>query len=78
VHSQPEGSLASLALPALDENFGAPFATCLARFTSLLGISCHEPPWGYVAATDLFSGTILWQHKHGTVHDPIERLDGRT
>lgn len=64
VGSQPEG-----ALPALNENFGAPFAVNLEPFASLLGIPCHEPPWGYVAAADLVSGETLWQRKNGTVRD---------
>ncbi|HZH52802.1 MAG TPA: glucose/quinate/shikimate family membrane-bound PQQ-dependent dehydrogenase [Microvirga sp.] len=61
---RPEGSL-----PALNENFGAPFAVKLYPFTSVLGIPCQAPPWGYVAAADLTSGKIIWQHKNGTVRD---------
>jgi quinoprotein glucose dehydrogenase len=56
-------------LPALNENFGAPFAVELAPFTSAIGIPCQEPPWGYVAAVDLRTGKVLWQHKNGTVRD---------
>ena len=40
-------------LPALNENFGAPFAIKLGPFTSPLGIPCQAPPWGYVAGADL-------------------------
>ncbi len=61
---RPEGSL-----PALNENFGAPFAAQLHPFTSVLGIPCQAPPWGYVAAADLTTGEILWMHKNGTVRD---------
>jgi quinoprotein glucose dehydrogenase len=57
------------ALPALGENFGAPFAVKLEPFTSPIGVPCHEPPWGYVAAVDLTTGKVLWQHKNGTVRD---------
>jgi quinoprotein glucose dehydrogenase len=57
------------ALPALGENFGAPFAVELEPFTSAIGVPCHEPPWGYVAAVDLTTGKVLWQHKNGTVRD---------
>ena len=60
----PEGSL-----PALNENFGAPFAVKLKPFTSALGLPCQAPPWGHVAAADLRSGQILWKHKNGTVRD---------
>jgi len=60
----PEGSL-----PALNENFGAPFAATLKPFVSPLGIPCQAPPWGYVAGADLRSGQIAWRHRNGTVRD---------
>lgn len=57
------------ALPALNENFGAPFAIELAPFLSPLGLPCQQPPWGYVAGADLTTGEIVWMHKNGTVRD---------
>lgn len=66
----PEGSL-----PALNENFGAPFAAKMMPFTSPvftplgLQIPCQQPPWGYVAGADLATGRIAWQHRNGTVRD---------
>jgi quinoprotein glucose dehydrogenase len=57
------------SLPALNENFGAPYAVKLAPFISPLGIPCQAPPWGYVAAADLTTGRIAWMHKNGTVRD---------
>ena len=57
------------ALPALNENFGAPFAAKMHPFTSLIGLPCQAPPWGYVAAADLRTGKVIWQHKNGTVRD---------
>ena len=57
------------ALPALNENFGAPFAVQLHPFTSPLGIPCQAPPWGYVAGADLRTGQIAWKHRNGTVRD---------
>jgi quinoprotein glucose dehydrogenase len=62
--NRPKGSL-----PALNENFGAPFAIQLSAFTSVLGLPCSAPPWGYVSAADLTTGKIIWQHKNGTVRD---------
>ena len=65
VHDKPtDGSL-----PALNENFGAPFAIRLRPFTSLLGLPCQAPPWGYVAGVELATGKIAWKHKNGTVVD---------
>ncbi|MBK1615167.1 membrane-bound PQQ-dependent dehydrogenase, glucose/quinate/shikimate family [Rubrivivax gelatinosus] len=57
------------SLPALNENFGAPYAVRLSPFTSPLGIPCQAPPWGYVAGVDLVSGHRIWQHRNGTVRD---------
>jgi len=60
----PEGSL-----PALNENFGAPFAVELSPFLSFLNLACQAPPWGYVSVANLRTGEIIWQHKNGTVED---------
>jgi quinoprotein glucose dehydrogenase len=60
----PEGML-----PALNENFGAPFAVKLGPFTSPIGLPCQAPPWGYVAGADLRTGHIAWKHRNGTVRD---------
>lgn len=56
-------------LPALNENFGAPFAVRLGPFTSPLRLPCQKPPWGYVAAADLTTGKVIWMHRNGTVRD---------
>lgn len=62
--SRPQG-----ALPALNENFGAPYAVEMKPFTSPLGLPCQQPPWGYVAGVDLGAGQVVWQHRNGTVRD---------
>ncbi|MCW4115558.1 glucose/quinate/shikimate family membrane-bound PQQ-dependent dehydrogenase [Aurantimonas sp. MSK8Z-1] len=62
--NRPQGSL-----PALNENFGAPFAVKLSAFTSPLGLPCQAPPWGYVAGADLTTGEIVWKHQNGTTRD---------
>ena len=60
----PKGSL-----PALNENFGAPFAASMKPFMSPVGLPCQAPPWGYVAGVDLRSGEVAWKHRNGTVRD---------
>lgn len=60
----PKGSL-----PALNENFGAPFAARMKPFVSPIGLPCQEPPWGTVAGVDLGTGNIAWRHRNGTVRD---------
>lgn len=65
---QPDGPPKG-SLPALNENFGAPYAVEMAPFTSPLGLPCQQPPWGYVAGVDLATGRVEWQHRNGTVRD---------
>jgi quinoprotein glucose dehydrogenase len=57
------------SLPALNENFGAPYAVKLSAFTSPLGLPCQQPPWGSVAGVDLATGKVAWRHRNGTVRD---------
>ncbi len=57
------------ALPALNENMGAPYAIKLSPFTSPLGLPCQQPPWGEVAGIDLTTGQVAWRHRNGTVRD---------
>ncbi|MBU8537218.1 membrane-bound PQQ-dependent dehydrogenase, glucose/quinate/shikimate family [Falsiroseomonas tokyonensis] len=57
------------ALPALNENFGTPYAVELKPFLSPIGLPCQQPPWGYVAGADLTDGRIAWKHRNGTVRD---------
>jgi quinoprotein glucose dehydrogenase len=66
---QAHGAPPHGVLPALNENFGAPYAIALGAFLSPLGIPCQAPPWGYVAGVDLRSGKIVWRHRNGTVRD---------
>jgi quinoprotein glucose dehydrogenase len=55
--------------PGFNENFGAPYAARMRPFMSPLGLPCQAPPWGYVAAADLKTGKVIWQHRNGTVRD---------
>ena len=57
------------ALPALNENFGAPYGISLKPFTSVVGLPCQAPPWGTIAGADLSTGEIAWMHKNGTTRD---------
>lgn len=63
------GERPEFSLPALNENFGAPYAVKLGPFVSVLGLPCQAPPWGYVAAADLTTGKVVWKHKNGTTRD---------
>ncbi|TBW45978.1 glucose/quinate/shikimate family membrane-bound PQQ-dependent dehydrogenase [Marinobacter halodurans] len=53
----------------LNANAGAPYAVNMKPFLSPLGVPCQQPPWGYVAGTDLQTGKVVWKHKNGTIYD---------
>ncbi|MCM2449425.1 glucose/quinate/shikimate family membrane-bound PQQ-dependent dehydrogenase [Agrobacterium vitis] len=53
----------------LNRNAGAPYAVKMGPVLSPIGIPCQAPPWGTVAAGDLKTGKIAYQHRNGTVHD---------
>lgn len=55
--------------PGFNENFGAPYAAMMRPFRSPIGLPCQQPPWGYVAAASLEDGSVIWQHRNGTVRD---------
>lgn len=48
---------------------GAPWGVDRPLWTSPLGVPCISPPWGYVAATDIESGALLWSRPLGTGYD---------
>jgi quinoprotein glucose dehydrogenase len=49
--------------------YGTPYGVDLGIFLSPLGIPCLAPPWGSLAAIDLRSRKIVWQHRVGTIRD---------
>lgn len=55
--------------PGFNENFGAPYAAMMRPMWTPIGLPCQAPPWGYVAAADLNTGKVIWQHRNGTVRD---------
>jgi len=59
---------------AVHTQVGTPYSTIRGGFYSPLGIPCHAPPWGTIAAVDLQTGTLVWQRPAGTIQDVV--LDG--
>jgi quinoprotein glucose dehydrogenase len=49
--------------------YGTPFGVDLHPFLSPIGLPCMRPPWGYMAAIDLKTMQIAWQHRNGTIRD---------
>jgi len=50
---------------------GTPYSTIRGLFYSGLGIPCHAPPWGVLAAVDMRTGSLVWQRPAGTVEDVV-------
>jgi quinoprotein glucose dehydrogenase len=49
--------------------YNAPYGVSLGIFLSPLGIPCLAPPWGNIAAIDLKTHKVVWQHRVGTIRD---------
>ena len=47
----------------------APWGVDRPMWLSPLGVPCIAPPWGYLAATDLQTGRLLWSQPLGTGRD---------
>jgi quinoprotein glucose dehydrogenase len=54
---------------------GAPYGMQRGIVLSPLGVPCTRPPWGTIAAVDLDTGEIRWQHPFGSVPVGIAGLD---
>ncbi len=48
---------------------GTPYGAIRPIWFSPLNMPCIAPPWGYLAATDLVSGDLLWAQPLGTAFD---------
>jgi quinoprotein glucose dehydrogenase len=48
---------------------GTPYAARFGVLVSPLGIPCHRPPWGQLAALDLAARELRWQVPLGTTRD---------
>ena len=49
--------------------YGTPYGVDLGVFLSPFSIPCMAPPWGSLAALDLTTNKIVWQHRVGTIRD---------
>lgn len=65
----PKEEGAKASEQGLNRNEGAPYGVYMGPFLSPLGIPCQAPPWGTVAAADLRTGEIAYQHRNGTIYD---------
>ncbi|KHJ53887.1 hypothetical protein LA66_14965 [Aureimonas altamirensis] len=49
--------------------YGAPYGVDRPMWLSPLGVPCIAPPWGFLAATDLETGEMIWSQPLGTGYD---------
>ena len=54
---------------AINPQYGTPYVVKVDPWLGLLGAPCKAPPWGQLAAVDLKSRTLAWQHDVGTTRD---------
>jgi quinoprotein glucose dehydrogenase len=48
---------------------GAPWGVDRPIWLSILGVPCNTPPWGFLSATDLATGRMVWSQPFGTGFD---------
>ncbi|TRO38260.1 glucose/quinate/shikimate family membrane-bound PQQ-dependent dehydrogenase [Pseudomonas putida] len=63
------GSKRESETSGVQPNTGAPYAVIMHPLMSPLGLPCQAPSWGNVAAIDLTTNKVIWQHKNGTSRD---------
>ena len=49
--------------------YGTPFGVDISSFLSPFSVPCYRPPWGSMAAIDLKTMKVIWQHPNGTIRD---------
>jgi len=54
---------------AVAPHAGSPYGVTRPIWLSMFRVPCIAPPWGYLAATDLRSGKLLWSQPLGTGYD---------
>ncbi len=69
VSDQPIGRGGSRPDQDIAPQAGAPFGVDRPMWLSPLGVPCISPPWGYLSATDLRTGRLLWSQPLGTGFD---------
>ncbi len=67
--AQPDKSKPSGSESGVQPMFGVPFGVKLSPLLSPVGIPCMAPPWGNMAAIDLKTHKIVWEHRVGTIRD---------
>lgn len=67
--AEPANNLPAGTEMGVQPMFGTPFGVKLNPFISPIGIPCLAPPWGNIAAVNLRTNKIVWEHRVGTTRD---------
>jgi quinoprotein glucose dehydrogenase len=67
--SEPAANVPAGSETGVQPMFGTPFGVKISPFLSPLGIPCLQPPWGNIAAFDLRTNRVIWEHRVGTIRD---------
>ncbi|MCB8877835.1 membrane-bound PQQ-dependent dehydrogenase, glucose/quinate/shikimate family [Acidisoma silvae] len=65
----PTASLPAGTETGVQPMFGARFGVNLHPFLSPVGIPCLAPSWGNLAAFDLRTNKVIWEHRVGSIQD---------
>ncbi|MFN4297249.1 MAG: membrane-bound PQQ-dependent dehydrogenase, glucose/quinate/shikimate family [Brevundimonas sp.] len=69
VVDQPVGSGGSRPDQAVAPHSGTPFGVTRPIWWSALRVPCIAPPWGYISATSIDTGEVVWSRPLGTGFD---------
>lgn len=67
--AQPKANVPAGTETGVQPMFGARYGVKLGAFLSPIGIPCLAPPWGNIAALDLRTNKVVWEHRVGTIRD---------
>ena len=67
--AEPSASVPAGTETGVQPMFGARYGVKLGAFLSPIGIPCLAPPWGNIAALDLRTNKVVWEHRVGTIRD---------
>lgn len=69
VSDVPVGSGGARPDQTIAPHWGTPFGVDRPIWLSVLGVPCNTPPWGFMSATNLDTGELVWSQPLGTGMD---------
>jgi len=69
VKERPVGSGGARPDQAIAPHSGTPYGVSRPMWLSLFNVPCLAPPWGFIAATNVDTGELIWSKPLGTGYD---------